>query len=76
MILAARKRSLRQGNAVTPVCQSFCSQVGVSVPACATGHMTMSLSTGDLCLGGLCQGEPPYRNKWAVRILLECILVV
>ena len=25
--------------------------------------------------GGLCQADPPYGNMWAVRILLECILV-
>ena len=24
---------------------------------------------------GLCPGKPPCSNKWAVRILLECILV-
>ena len=25
--------------------------------------------------GGLYQGDPPYTKEWAVRILLECILV-
>ena len=34
---------------------------------------------GSLSMGGLCQGEPPapmYGNEWAVRVLLECILVL
>ena len=31
---------------------------------------------GGLCPGGLCHGDPPYGNERAVRILLECILVV
>ena len=35
-----------------------------------------SLSRGCPFLGGLCQGESPYGNKWVVCILLECILVV
>ena len=61
-----------------------------SVPACTTGHMTGgSLSGGSLTggvsvQGGLCLGRggvsvretlPLYGNAWAVRILLECILV-
>ena len=33
-----------------------------------------SLSRGSLS-GGLCQGDPPYGNVRAVRMLLECILV-
>ena len=58
---------------------------GVSVPACITGHT--GLCRGGLCpwvvsvWGGLCQGTPPretplYGNERAVRILLECILVI
>ena len=33
---------------------------------------------GGLCLGGLCLGDPlpPYGNQWALRILLEFILVL
>ena len=31
--------------------------------------------SGGLCPGGLCQGDPPYGNVRAVRILLEGILV-
>ena len=81
---------LRQGNVFAPVCDS--AHRGVSVPACTTGHMTGgslsggSLSeggslSGGLFRGGLCQGDPQtetplYSNERAVRILLECILVL
>ena len=38
------------------------------------------LSEGDLCPGGLLgrppDRDPPYGNEQAVRILLECILVM
>ena len=56
----------RQGNVITPVCQSFCSQ-GVSVSACTTGHMTGglcpggSLSSGSLS-GALCPGGLSLRT--------------
>ena len=50
-----------EGNVFTGVCLS-------------TGW---GLCSGGLCLGGgvLCQGDPPYGNMQAVRILLECIFV-
>ena len=64
-IFAARKRSLRQGNVFTPVCQSFCSG-GVSAPLHDGIHPL---------------GRPPplwilrdMDNKRTVRVLLECIL--
>ena len=58
---------------------------GVSVPAGTTGHMTRGVCVqGGLCpKGSLSRGvsvwgvsvrDPPY--EWAVRILLECILVL
>ena len=34
-----------------------------------------SLSGGVLCLGGLCQGDPPYDKERVVLILPECFLV-
>ena len=43
-------------------CLWFCSQGGVSVPACTTGHMTRGVSVqgvsvlGALCPGGVCPG--------------------
>ena len=47
----------------TSVCQEFCPQEGVSVPACTTGHMTKwglcpgeGLCPAGLCPGGLCPG--------------------
>ena len=48
---------LRQGNVFTPVCHSV-HGVGVSVPACTTGHMTRgSLSGGvSVQMGGSVQG--------------------
>ena len=37
----------------------------------------VSVQRGGLCPGGLCPGRPPsYSKEWAVRILLECILVL
>ena len=51
---------LGQGNVFTSVCQEFCPQGGISVPACTTGHMTRgvsvggSLSRGVSVQGGLC----------------------
>ena len=38
-IIAARKRSLGQGNVFTPACHSV-HREGVGFPACVTGHMT------------------------------------
>ena len=33
-------------------------------------------SEGGLCTGGSLSGRPPYDEEWAVRILLECFLVL
>ena len=50
---------------------------GISVQGVSSG----GLYPGGLCLGVSVQGRgfrgetPPYGNEWAVRILLECILV-
>ena len=71
---------LREGNVSTPVCQSFCSRGvplgprGVHPP----GHTTPPLVTHT---PGHTPRNPPGRpllrvNKRAVRILLECFLVV
>ena len=70
----------QRSNVFTPVCQSFCSQgVGVS----ASGPVGMSATPpADTPLGRHPPGQTlPARcmlgdtvNKWAVRILLECIL--
>ena len=64
---------------------------GVSLPACTTGHMTRGVSVrgvsvrvsiqGGLYRRGSVRGvsvretPPHHSNEWAVRILLECILV-
>ena len=69
-VITTRKRSLGQGNAFTPVCDS--SQ-GVSVPAYITDYMTgggVSVQ-GVSVQEGLCQGDrprqrPPNGNKRAV----------
>ena len=63
-IVIARKRSLRQGNVFTHVCDSVHKE-GVSVQG-------VSVQGGSLCKGGLCHETAEER---AVRILLECILV-
>ena len=90
MVITARKRSLGQGNVFTPVCHSVHREERVSAPACTTGHMTggVGLCPGGLCPGGslfdgaLCPGgvsvreTPLYSNARAVRILLECSLVL
>ena len=81
---------LRQGNVFTPVCQSFCSQgglclsmhhrphdqgVSLSGGSLSGGFLSReSLSKGSLSRGSL-SGRPPYGNKRALSILLECILV-
>ena len=75
---------LRQGNVFTPVCDSVHRGGGVSVPACTTGHMTRGVSVlggASLSRGGLSRETPytetpSYGNERAVRILLECILVL
>ena len=53
---------LREGNVFTPVCHSV--------------HRGGSLSGGYLSRGVSVRETPPYGNERAVRILLECILVV
>ena len=57
---------LREGNGFTPVCDSVHSGGG------------LCLCSGGLCPGGLCQGDPHplYSKERAVRILLECFLVL
>ena len=103
-----------KGYVFTPVCQSFCSQGGVGIPACiasgipaclaAVGVSRSTPSGGklrDLATGGspspdlggvsrptprggylfsICtEADPPPRGRLllrAVRILLECILVI
>ena len=70
IIVAAHKRSLWQGNVFKPVSQTFSSQ--------GTGEQNESPSPPDA------DSSPPEIheilrdtvNKRAVRILLECILVV
>ena len=46
--------------------------------ALGKGSLSREVSVhGDFCPGGLCQGDlPPYGKEQAVRILLECILVL
>ena len=40
-------------------------------------YVGVSVRVGSLSRGrGLCQGDPPYGKERAVRILLECILVI
>ena len=62
--IAARKRSLGQGNIFTRVCHSV--------------QGSGSVEGGGLCLGGrggLCHGNIRYCKKRAVHDLLECIFV-
>ena len=59
MFITACKRSLREGNVFTPVCQSFCSQ-GEGVSLTEPHNRTET---------------PLYGKERVVRILLECILV-
>ena len=64
---------LWQGNVFTPVCHSV--HMGVSVPACTTGHMTRGLCAGGVSVqgglylvgvpvqeGGLCPGRVSVRE--------------
>ena len=87
-VITARKQSLGQGNIFTPVCHAvpgggwypimhcrWYPSVPCSGSACSQG--------GCLLLGGgglvrrLPEGDPPGRQLLrAVRILLECILVL
>ena len=85
-LITARKRSLGQGNIFTSMCQEFCSQGRCAIPACIAGGIPACLAAGlqggCLLLGGglllgVPGGDPPGRLLLrAVRILLECILVV
>ena len=78
IFITARKRSLGQSNVFTPVCHSghwaVCLGWGRGRPR------EGGLAPGGLHPGGLGR-PPPHRilqdtvNEWAVRILLECILV-
>ena len=74
-LVTARKRSLGQGNVLTPVCHSVHKGGFASGGICIQG----GLHPGDLYPRGL--GRPPPQqilrdtvNKRAVHILLECIL--
>ena len=78
-MITARKRSLRQGNVFTHVCHSaHMGRRGL--------HPGGSASKGEVCIQGEL-GRPPFQDTWdsvlwdtvnkrAVRILLECFLVV
>ena len=77
-IITARKRSLGQGNIFAPVCHSVyggggCLVPGGSAPGAPGGK-------GLLLWGGGMPGGDPSRTATAagvaVRILLECILVI
>ena len=49
---------------------------GVLCPGGSVSRRQKGVSIqGGLCLGASLSGRPPIRNVWAVRILLECILV-
>ena len=87
MFITARKRSLGQGNIFTNFCHSVHRQ-GVCIQESLP--LGRSASRGVCIQGGLHPGRlhqtlerlsPPYQilwdmiNEWAVRILLECILV-
>ena len=70
-----------QSNVFTPVCQSFCSHGGVCPIACWETHpLRQTPPIGRHSPPG--QTPPPPRilrytiNKQAVRILLECLLVL
>ena len=40
-------------------------------------HLSVILfAAGGVCPGGVSRGDSPYGNERAVRILLECILVL
>ena len=86
-IITTRKRSLGQGNVFTHGCPSVHGGGSLyDVTSClvAWSHVPsrgVSVSGPMFLRGGLCQGEPldrdpPYGEEWAVRILLECILVM
>ena len=69
---------LGQGNIFTSVCHSVYWGVGVvGFPACITGHMTRGRESASWGGGGwtLPRILRDTVNKWAVRILLEWILV-
>ena len=64
LIFTARKRSLGQGTVLTPVCHSV-HRRGVSVKE--GGSLSVWVSVRE---------TPPCGKERAVRILLECILVL
>ena len=64
--LCPREWSLSQGG----LCPG-----GVSVPGSGLCPRVVSV-WGVSLWGGLCEGDPPNGNERAVRILLECILVI
>ena len=80
-IITARKpRSLSGG--LCPGQEGLCpgvsvQEVGVSVQGGVSVQWgSLSLSRGGSLSRGVCQGDPPYSKERAVRILLECILVL
>ena len=90
IVVNARKRSLGQGNILTSVCHSFCPQYafrshdqGVCLQGEGSGSGGFCIQGGSGSSGGLHGGgkTPSWIlrdtvNEWAVRILLECILVL
>ena len=73
---------LREGNVFTPVCDSVHRGGSLSGGGLYPGGLCPgeSLSRGFLSSGisvqwSLCHGDPRTVKQWAVRILLECILV-
>ena len=79
-IFTARKRSLGQDNIFRSMCQEFCPRGG----ACSRGGAARggacsredAYSKGVPASGGAWWRPPGQLLLWAVRILLECILVV
>ena len=84
-VITARKRSCRKImflhlSATLFTGEGSLSSGGVGVGSvqprglCPAGGV--SVQQGGLCLGGSLSGRPPYGKERAVRILLECVLVV
>ena len=73
-----------EGYVFTTVCQSFCSQGGVCLSECGDTYLPWEQTPlWSRHLPGADTPSPPAQcmlgdtgNKWEVRILLECILVL
>ena len=85
-LFTARKRSLGQGIVLTRVCDLLCSQWGRGsayrgglptewrgLPTGEGVHLQRGLPREG---GGWAETPPSEPEKWAVRILLECLLVL